>query len=119
MTKRKSICITDKAYQILRQHCPSCYASPMLSDIIEQTAITPQLANIPKYKYTYSGKRKLLQITYSAWKRLIKFQYCFIFEVGRDDIHLNDIASLIVVHYYEHQHNNQCCDTPIEVNCAS
>jgi hypothetical protein len=119
MNKRKSICITSKAYEILRQHCPSCYASPMLSEIIEQTEITPELAAMPKEKYISNGKRKLLQISYQAWKRLIKFQYCFIFEAERDDIHLNDIASLIVVHYYESKRNNQYCDTLTEVICAS
>ena len=101
MNKRKSIAISNKAYDILRQHCPSCNASPMLSEIVEKVNIEPTLAETPKHQYASKGKRKLLQISYEAWKRLKKFEYSFIFEADRDDIPLNDIASLVVVQYYQ------------------
>lgn len=95
--KRKSIAISNTAFTELQKHCPDCNWSPYLAEIILQTPIQPDLAQIPKPIYSSKGKRKLLQINYQAWLHLKKFEYSFIFEADRDDVPLNDIASLIVI----------------------
>ncbi|MCS7028133.1 MAG: hypothetical protein NZ519_05150 [Bacteroidia bacterium] len=105
MSKRKSIAITEKAYQMAKTLGSNSLYS-FVSNAILQTPIDPQLANtsINTYKST---KRKLIHISKEAWKHLKKLEYCFIFDADVDTIPLNDIASIIITQYLSAQRNHE------------
>lgn len=97
MNRRKSIAISNKAYQTVKQFCPNCNISPFISDTILKLPINPDLADTPRHTYQNTGNRKLVQISLDAWKHLKKLEYSFIFEADKDGIPLNDIASIAIL----------------------
>lgn len=94
MKKRKSIAISNKAYQAIRNYCTNRNIASFISETILKCAIHPELANTPKNTYSSNQKRKLVQISFDAWKHLKKMEYSFIFEANNDQLPLNDIASI-------------------------
>ncbi len=96
MNRRKSIAISDVAYELVLNHCSGNIA-PFINETIIKSAINSELANTPQHVYASKKKRKLVQISIDAWKHLKKLEYSFIFEADNDRIPLNDIASIAII----------------------